>query len=343
MTSGGNPSGVGTDSVCLLLWSIQNDGVVKFSPFFESILDEKDGEVKRARPVRFMTLCLSETDIRAVLHMPELMDAMEAALVAFSSGGAVQPVRPVVEMAATSFFAAMPGFLRSPPVLGAKLVAVIGPNRERGLPTHRASILLFDAETGGLLALLDGRLITEMRTAAVSAVSAKYMARRDARVLTILGSGVQARSHLEAMMQWRAFDEVRVWSPTGDHSRRFAAESGRLVCACMSARDAVTGADVVVLATSSPTPAIEDGWVTPGAHVISVGACRPDQREMDPALVARAQGGRRFARFGVSGIRRYRDGNTRGTIHRAPCRGRVRGSCDRRGDRPHGPRGSDAI
>ncbi len=236
-----------------------------------------------------MTLCLSETDIRAVLHMPELMDAMEGALDAYSSGDAVQPVRPVVEMAATSFFAAMPGYLRSPAVLGAKLVAVIGPNRERGLPTHRASILLFDAETGGLLALLDGRLITEMRTAAVSAVSAKYMARRDARVLTILGSGVQARSHLEAMMQWRAFDEVRVWSPTGDHSRRFAAESGRLVCACMSARDAVTGADVVVLATSSPTPAIEDGWVTPGAHVISVGACRPDQREMDPALVARAR------------------------------------------------------
>ncbi len=239
-----------------------------------------------------MTLCLSEADIRSVLRMPDLMGAMETALAAFSSGQVVQPVRPVVEMGEAALFAAMPGFVRDPPVLGAKLVAVIGANQARGLPTHRASILLLDPETGALMALMDGRLITEMRTAAVSAVSAKYMARTDARVLAILGSGVQARSHLAALMLWRPFPEVRAWSPTPDHVRQLAAESPAPVRVCRSAAEAVRGADVVVLATASATPGIpvmEDAWVAPGAHVVSVGACRPNQREMDPALVARAR------------------------------------------------------
>jgi ornithine cyclodeaminase len=221
--------------------------------------------------------------------MPDLIRAMETALAAFSSGQVVQPVRPVVEMGDGALFAAMPGFVRDPPALGAKLVAVIGANQARGLPTHRASILLLDPETGALIALMDGRLITEMRTAAVSAVSAKYMARANAGVLAIVGSGVQARSHLAALMLWRPLPEVRAWSPTPGHVRRFAAESPVPVRVCGSAAEAVRGADVVVLATASATPVVEDGWVAPGAHVVSVGACRLNQREMDPKLVARAR------------------------------------------------------
>jgi ornithine cyclodeaminase len=236
-----------------------------------------------------MTICLSEADIRAVLPMPDLIAAMETALAAFSSGQVVQPVRPVVEMGEAAFFAAMPGFVRDPPVLGAKLVAVIGANQARGLPTHQACILLLDPETGAPIAIMDGRLITEMRTAAVSAVSAKYMARADSAVLAILGSGVQARSHLAALTLWRTFREVRVWSPTADHVRQFAAESPVPACACRTAEEAVRGADVVVLATASATPVVEDAWVARGAHVVSVGACRPNQREMDPPLVARAR------------------------------------------------------
>jgi alanine dehydrogenase len=236
-----------------------------------------------------MTLCLSEADVRAVLPMTDLIGVMETALAAFSSGQVVQPVRPVVDMGEAGIFAAMPGFLRHPAVLGAKLVAVMGANQARGLPTHRASILLLDPETGALVALMDGRLITEMRTAAVSAVSAKYMARADAGVLAILGSGVQARSHLAALTLWHAFPEVRAWSPTPDHVRQFATESTVPVRVCRSAAEAVRGAEVVVLATSSAAPVVEDAWVAPGAHVVSVGACRPNQREMDPALVARAR------------------------------------------------------
>jgi len=236
---------------------------------------------------RQMTLCLSEADVRRVLPMADLIGAMEGVLAAFSAGAVVQPVRPVVEIGPASFFAAMPGLVREPAAMGAKLVTVMGANQARGLPTHRASILLLDAETGALLALMDGRLITEMRTAAVSAVSVKHMARADADVLAILGSGVQARSHFTALSLVRGFREVRAWSPTAAHLRAFAGECG--LRACEGAEAAVAGAGVIVLATDSTTPAIADGWVAEGAHVISVGACRPSHREMDPALVARAR------------------------------------------------------
>jgi alanine dehydrogenase len=242
---------------------------------------------------RTVTLGLGEADIRALLPIKDLIGPMEAALIAFSSGHAVQPVRPVVETSPTSFFSAMPAYVRAPAplsgTLGAKLVAVIGSNATRGLPTHRATILLLDPETGALDAMLDGRLITEMRTAAVSAVSARHMARPDASVLAILGSGVQARSHLAALKLVREFREVRAWSPTPAHLARFMDESAGEVQACGSAAEAVCGADVIVLATSSTTRVIESGWVTSGAHVISVGACRPNHREMDPALTARAR------------------------------------------------------
>ncbi|MGA2591318.1 MAG: ornithine cyclodeaminase family protein [Bryobacteraceae bacterium] len=236
-----------------------------------------------------MTLCLSEADIRAVLPMPDLIGAMESALTAFSSGGVVQPVRPVIEMGEAAFFAAMPGFVRDPPMLGAKLVTVIASNQARGLATHQAAILLLDPETGVLLAVMDGRLITEMRTAAVSAVSMRHLARADAAVLAILGSGVQARSHLAALTLERPFREVRAWSPTPAHLQKFVAEAAVPIRPCQTAAEAVRGADVIALTTASSEPVFANDWVASGAHVISVGACRPNQREMDPALLARAR------------------------------------------------------
>ena len=176
-----------------------------------------------------------------------------------------------------------------------------------------------DPETGALVALLDGRYITEARTAAVSAVSSRLLARKTAASLAIIGTGVQARSHLEALSRVHALRQVTVWSPQQKHRDAFvtAARDGLKavpyvqedvvrrdvvrrdvghglqavpqIAAADHAGEAVVGADVIVLVTSSPTPVIEDGWIKPGAHVISVGACRPNQREMDPALVARAR------------------------------------------------------
>ncbi len=234
-----------------------------------------------------MALWLSEADVRASLTMPAVMQAMEEALAAFSAGRVVQPVRTAFELRERAFFALMPAYDREQGILGAKLVSVIPENAGRALPTHLAAISLFDPETGELIAVMDGRLITEMRTAAVSALSVKYLARRDATVLAVLGSGVQARSHVAALPLAIPFEDMRAWSPNAGHLSEFAQETG--VRAACSAEEAVRDADVVVVATNSVTPAIESGWVKWGAHVIAIGACRPSQREVDPELVARAR------------------------------------------------------
>jgi ornithine cyclodeaminase len=226
--------------------------------------------------------------------MPDLIAAMEDALIRFSAGDVTQPVRTVLEVGTDgAFFGVMPAALADPPALGAKLVTVFHRNLQRGLPSHLATILLLDPDTGALQAILDGRYITEARTAAVSAVSVKHLARPDAAVLAIIGSGVQARSHLEAIRRVRSLSDVRVWSPDVLHREAFAFEMGEAtglrVRATASASAAVDGADVVVLATSSRVAVIDDRDVVWGAHVVAVGACRPDQREMPASLVARAR------------------------------------------------------
>ena len=239
-------------------------------------------------PVHFRLL--TEDDVKAVLSMDDLIDTMTSALLRFSTRGVVQPVRSVVAIDDHSFFGVMPAYVRgsTDASLGAKLVTLFESNTARDLPTHLASIALLDPETGALRALMDGRFITEARTAAVSAVTSRLLARKDASSLAIIGSGVQARSHLEALSRVHQLRQVTVWSPTKAHRDQFAAGSPE-VRAADHAGEAVVGADLIVLATSSPTPVIESGWVKPGAHVMSVGACRPNQREMDPALVARAR------------------------------------------------------
>ena len=237
-----------------------------------------------------MPLLLTESDVRALLPPADLIAAMEQALAAFSSGEVTQPVRTALQIgAACDFFGVMPAYLPSPGALGIKLVTVFQGNAGRRLPTHLATILLLDPATGALEVVMDGRYITEMRTAAVSAVAVERLARHDASALAVIGSGVQARSHVEMLGRVRTFREVRAWSPTASHLQQFASEAAVPVRAADSAEAAVRGAGVIVLVTSSATPVIRDGWISPGALVISVGACRPDTREMDPALVARSR------------------------------------------------------
>ena len=163
--------------------------------------------------------------------------------------------------------------------LGAKLVTFYPQNV--GIHTHHALIVMFKAETGEPLAVMDGRLITEMRTAAASAVATQRLARSDSAVLGILGSGVQAKSHLAALRHVRSFKEVRVWSPR--NAPAFAERHG--VKAVPSAADAVRGADVVVVAA---TPILQGRWLAPGTHVNAIGATRPNWRELDDDLVTTA-------------------------------------------------------
>lgn len=264
--------------------------------------------------VRFRLL--TEADVRSVLTIEDLIETMRSALERFSHGRVTQPVRTVIPVQEDAFLGVMPAFVRAhaaaestaahtpaavpEAALGAKLVTVFNGNHARGLDSHLASIVLMDPTTGALLALMDGRYITEARTAAVSAVSSSLLARKTARSLAIIGSGVQARSHLEALSHVHTLRQVTVWSPRQAHREQFVdwaktltsespSGAGPAIGAVDHAGEAVVGADVIVLVTSSPTPVLESGWVKPGAHVISVGACRPNQREMDPALVARAR------------------------------------------------------
>jgi ornithine cyclodeaminase len=243
-------------------------------------------------PQRFRLL--TEDHVKSLLSMTELVAAMEAAVARFSAGEVLQPVRTVLTVGPTrAYFGVMPAYIEQPPRLGAKLVTVFNENHARGLPSHLATIVLLDAETGALVALMDGRYITESRTAAVSAVSVRHLARAEASTMAIIGSGVQARSHLEAYAAVRTLRSVRVWSPNERSRARFVEEMsghvGARIDDCPSAEHAVAGADLVVLVTSSPTPVIEDSWIAPGAHVVSVGACRPEQREMSPRLVKQSR------------------------------------------------------
>ena len=227
-------------------------------------------------------MTLDHHDVERLLRMEDLIPVMADALATLSSGRAVQPVRVVVPVGdRREFFGVMPAYAGG--ALGAKLVTWYPHNQD--VPTHHAVVQLFRPETGEPLVTMDGGLITEMRTGAVSAVATDRLARRDAAVLAILGSGVQARSHLEALRLVRSFREVRVWSPR--NASAFAQRHG--VRAVASAEDAVRKADVIVVATMSRVPVLAGSWLSAGAHINAVGAVRPDWRELDDEAVTRAR------------------------------------------------------
>jgi len=226
-------------------------------------------------------MILDERAVHDLLGMEELIPAMAKAMADLSSGKVVQPGRVMLPVAEhQGFLGLMPAYGGA---LGAKLVAFY-PNNQ-GIPSHHAMILLFKPETGEPLVTMDGRLITEMRTAAVSAVATRLLARPEASVLGILGSGVQARSHLAALRLVRTIREVRVWSPR--NAAAFAREFA--VRAVPTAEEAVRGSDIVVVATSSQTPVLSGAWLAPGTHINAVGAPRPTWRELDDDALRKAR------------------------------------------------------
>jgi len=241
-----------------------------------------------------MPLMLRESDVAGLLETRALIDLMERTLADFSAGRVRQPVRTALRIAEhESLLAVMPGVLAGGSAAGVKLVSLAPRNAALGLPTHLATVLLTDPATGQLLALMDGRLITERRTAAVSAAAARALARPDASTLAIIGSGVQAASHLEAFREVRAIRHVRVWSPDAGRrdafAREWSARTGLDVRAAEGAEQAVRDADLVVTATSAHEPVVRGAWLAPGAHVTSVGACVADWRELDGDAVGRSR------------------------------------------------------
>lgn len=223
---------------------------------------------------------LNEAKVRSLLTYEALLPAVERALIELSAGRIRQPVRSILGVPEHhGFFGLMPAV--DGELMGVKLVTVY--ERNVGQPTHQAVIQLLSAKTGEPLVAMDGRLITEMRTAAVSAVATRLLARADAQTLAILGSGVQARSHVAALRLVRDFQEIRVWSRTPEHARRFADECGLSVVA--SAEAAVRGAEVVVNVATVREPLVRGAWLAEGALVCAVSTVGKDKRELDDAAM----------------------------------------------------------
>jgi len=220
-------------------------------------------------------LVLSRPDVERLLDVDVLLERLERAFVELSAGRASVPPR-VAAFAPAGLLAAMPGYVDG--VLAAKLVALF-PGHE---PSHQALIAVFDSETGTPLAVMDGTHITAVRTGASSAVATRALAREDARVLAVIGAGVQGRSHLDAVTRVRRFEEVRVATRTFEQAAALAEELDAI--AMESFEEAVRGADVVCCCTHSSEPVLRHEWLSPGAHVTSVGASL-DGPELDPETV----------------------------------------------------------
>jgi ornithine cyclodeaminase/alanine dehydrogenase-like protein (mu-crystallin family) len=231
-------------------------------------------------------LVLSQQEVEELLDMEGCIEAMAEALASLARGDVHVPMRIVVRPAGEdTFLGLMPAHRGGgAPLYSLKTVCVFPDNPERGLDAHQGTVTLFDGETGETRAIMNASAITAIRTAAVSAVATRLLAREDARELGILGAGVQARSHLEALRLVRDFDTVRIFSPTAAHAQALAKEAGAE--AVGSAQEAVSGADIVVTATSAVDPVLRREWLKPGAHVNVIGGRPPTMRELDVATVA---------------------------------------------------------
>jgi ornithine cyclodeaminase len=232
-------------------------------------------------------LVLSERDVRAVLDMESCIAAMEDALAALARAELTMPLRFLFRPPGDSVLGLMPAHRGGgAPVYSLKEIVVTPGNAARGLDPHQGAVLLHDGQNGVLRAVLNASAITEIRTAAVSAVATKLLARSDSRQVAILGAGVQARSHAEAMRAVIPELELRIWSRTRAHAEALALEAHAAVCETVE--DALDGADVVCTCTASREPVVRRAWLAPGAHVNAVGSSVPSARELDSEVVSDA-------------------------------------------------------
>ena len=233
-------------------------------------------------------LVLGERQIESVLDMPSCIDAMAEALSGLARGEFHQPLRQMIRPEGTdTLFGLMPAYRGGTnPRYGLKEIVVAPGNPARGMDSHQGGVLLHDGDTGELVALLNASTITATRTAAVSAVATRALARGDAQTVAIIGAGVQARAHVTALRAVLDDPTIRIWSRTASHAGELASDLG--LTAVESARAAVDGADVVCTVTTSREPVIERGWLRDGAHVNAVGSASPAARELDTATVVDA-------------------------------------------------------
>ncbi|TMC44422.1 MAG: ornithine cyclodeaminase family protein [Chloroflexi bacterium] len=243
-------------------------------------------------------LVLNGEEVARLLPMPECIRVMRDALAALARGEALVPLRMVMRIPGVSgFLGLMPGYISphdgAEGALGLKAVSVFPGNAKRGIDTHQGAVLLFEGDTGRLSALLDGATITAIRTAAVSGVATDLLARRDASELAILGAGVQARTHVEAIAAVRPLRRVRIWSRNPQRAIALASELRPRINvpieAESSAETAVREADIIATVTASPEPILQRAWLKDGVHINAVGSSIPTSRETDTATMAAAR------------------------------------------------------
>jgi ornithine cyclodeaminase len=240
------------------------------------------------------TLIVTQDEVAALLPMPECVEVMASTLAELARGETVLPLRSILWLPErVGALGLMPGMLLPEKVLGLKAITVFPGNEGSPLDTHQGAVLLFEAAHGSLLAVIDATSITGIRTAAVSAVATRALAREDAGDLAILGSGVQARTHLEAMACVRKLRRVRVASRSLANARDFAGRAskrhGIAVEPVATPREAVEGADLICTATSAREPILRGEWISAGAHVNAVGSSVPIARELDTEAVRKSR------------------------------------------------------
>lgn len=239
-------------------------------------------------------LIIDQAQVPKLLPMRECMDLMADALGALARGDAVLPLRTLMRLpTGAGILGLMPAYLGTPPSLGVKLITVFPGNEGSDLDSHLGAVLLFDPHSGELRAMIDASSITAIRTAAVSGVATRLLAREDASTLCILGSGVQAETHLEAMSIARTITSARLWSRTRANAdrmkERVQARFSFPLHVCGSAEEAVRGADIVCTTTASREPVVESAWVSDDAHLNVVGASMAAAREVDSSTMRRAR------------------------------------------------------
>lgn len=239
-------------------------------------------------------LIVNHKEVRRHLTMIDCMTAMESALMLLDREEAFNPLRNVIWLPdKTGLTVLMPSSLSEPPIMGVKAISVFPGNSATEYDSHQGVVMLFEAQNGRLLALIDATEVTAIRTAAVSGVATRLLAKKDAGDLAVLGAGTQARKHIEAMQAARKIRRVRVWSRNYEKTVAFATSTskhhGLPVEALASAREAVVGADLICTTTAAVEPVLEADWVAPGAHINAVGACTPGVRELDSATVVKSR------------------------------------------------------
>lgn len=239
-------------------------------------------------------LSIGADEVRDLLSMPDCIALMAEVLASVSAGEVEQPIRTVVEMGdASRLMGLMPSYWRTRGIAGTKVITVVPHNHNIGLPSHQGGIFVFRADTGEPLAVVDGESVTAIRTAAVSGVATKMLARRDASRLALIGTGTQARQHFLAVAAVRPITGVSIWGRTREHAEHLRDELQQLSVADIevapTVAEAVLEADIVCTVTASREPILKGQWLKPGCHVNAVGACRATDRELDSALVQKAR------------------------------------------------------